>query len=91
MRRAFLVDGTGKVEPIQIADDDGVRRYFAKGDDIYGKTLDHKLDNGSVVRVWRTRDTAQDIEVYTGHDRRTLETVDLVDLPTAARVGQEVL
>lgn len=88
MNRAFLVDRrTGEVSQIQVEGDDGVRRYFASSDDIYGKT--EKLEDGSVVRVWRTRDKAQHVEVYGGLDRRTLEAADLAELPLSAKTGLE--
>jgi hypothetical protein len=84
MNRAFLVDRrTGEVEPIQIESDDGVRKYFP-GEDVYGKTLG-KLDDNTAYRVWRTRDKARDIEVYTGYDVKTLDPVDLQELPISAK------
>jgi hypothetical protein len=89
MNRAFLVDRrTGEVSQIQIEGDDGVRRYFAAGDDIYGK---FKLDDDTAYRVWRTRDRSRDVEVYTGYDAKTLEIADLADLPAEAKATQEVV
>jgi hypothetical protein len=91
MSRAFLVDRvTGEVSPVEIADDDGVRRYFAPGDDIYGRSLKETPDSGTGIRVWRTRDQERSVEIYSAYDRRTLETVDLPELPAAAKVGLEI-